>query len=127
MVDIQCYDFEGKPIKSLYQWDVNQVITVRGIPSAASTALHFSNCYSKEALIPVVTETDSGLQTQIPNVLLEDDVPIYMYIYQYDYDGSAQTKYTIIIPLTPRPKPAEYEYIEQTGNMVRWGDLKYGV
>lgn len=126
MSEIACYDFEGKPLKMLYQWDRNQVITVRGVPKASSTAFHFGNNRSKEALNVPLTITGDAFEAKIPNKLLEESLPVMLYIYQQFENGGESTKHTVVIPVIPRPKPSKYEYEETESVAFTWGYLKFG-
>lgn len=117
MSNIKCFDANGDLLKRMYQWDVNQTILVTGLPDAV-TIFHFCNAGSDEAYVVVPTVTDEGYIVKVPNVLLENEVPIIMYSYQETGDEAFRTTFMIHIPVIPRIKPADYEFEDNVDHMT---------
>lgn len=110
MSKIACYDSDGNLLKTLYQWDTNQVMTVKGLDTPPIPAFHFCNRLSNIALVVAPEVSGSDLSVKIPNVLLQQAEPIIAYVYQETEDEGYRTMHAIHIPVIPRPKPDDYEY-----------------
>lgn len=110
MNEIKCYDSDGKVLKQLYQWDLNQYITIKGYTHDDAPMFHM--CHrSSELAIPVVpTVIDDGLKVAIPNELLQEAEPICIYAYRETDDDGARSKYINTILVMRRPKPGDYVY-----------------
>ena len=109
-MNIICYDIDGNLLKTLTQWDINQQIVIKNLSLTNTPEVHFCNSNSELALVGESTYTDGTLTTEVPNILLQESLPIIIYIYVPKGDGSAKTTYSIRIPVNPRVKPADYEY-----------------
>ena len=109
-MNITCYDIDGNLLKTLTQWDINQKIVINNLSLTNTPEVHFCNTHSELALVGESTYSDGTLTTEVPNILLQENLPIIVYIYVPKGDGSAKTTYSIRIPVNPRPKPADYEY-----------------
>lgn len=146
MEKILCYDSSGKPLKRLYQWDLNQTITVKKFSSPFRGAsldgsepigtpvqfgdnaeFHFCNRLSEEALVVVPTydQTTFALTVSIPNILFQQPENITAYLYEEwlpDAAGmnSSRTTHRIEIPIVPRVMPSDYEYIENINAPSLW-------
>lgn len=110
-MSIVCYDSNGNVLKHLYQWDINQTITISGLDVSESTVFHFCNRASEVALVVTPSVVDNMFRVDIPNVLLQQKYAIIAYLYETDNNGS-RTMRAIQIPLFPRPVPSDYEYID---------------
>ena len=117
MSNIKCFDANGDLLKRMYQWDINQTILVTGLPDAV-TIFHFCNAGSDEAYVVVPTVTDDGYTVKVPNILLENEVPIIMYSYQETGEDAFRTTFMIHIPVIPRIKPADYEFEDNVDHMT---------
>lgn len=96
---------------SFYQWDVNQKLTASDL--AAGEEVHFSNALMKEALVVKAYKFDNtaDIVVDVPNILLQHDIPITAYRYEKD-NGSAKTCKGCIFQVIARPKPTDYVYTE---------------
>lgn len=110
MSNIICYDSDNNVLKTLYQWDNNQTMTVRGVDMPPTPVFHFCNRLSNLALVVSPTVSGTDLIVKIPNILLQQAEPIIAYLYQNTDDNSYRTMHAIHIPVIPRPKPDDYEY-----------------
>lgn len=112
MSNITCFDSDNNLLKTLYQWDNNQVMTVRGIDMPPIPVFHFCNRRSHIALVVSPEVSGSDLTVKIPNILLQQAEPIIAYVYQDTDNDGYRTMRAIHIPVIPRPKPDDYEYEE---------------
>ena len=110
MSNIICYDSDNNVLKTLYQWDNNQTMTVRGVDMPPVPVFHFCNRLSNLALVVSPTVSGTDLIVKIPNILLQQAEPIIAYLYQDTDDDGYRTMHAIHIPVIPRPKPDDYEY-----------------
>ena len=111
-MSIICYDSDGNVLKSLYQWDNNQTITISGLDVSQAPVFHFSNRLNTLALVVAPTISGSSVTANVPNLLLQQAEPIICYVYQSTEQDGSRTAHVIRIPVIPRPKPDDYEYNE---------------
>lgn len=109
MYKIKCYDSAGNPLKHLYQWDVNRVIIVKGLPDDP-TVFHFCNSDNSVAYVVTPEVLEDGYSVIVPNTLLETAEPIFLYSYQQNGDNSFRTTFLIRVPVIERSKPEDYIY-----------------
>lgn len=111
-MSITCYDSDGNVLKSLYQWDNNQTLTVQGLDMPPTPVFHFCNRLSNLALVVNPTVSGTAVTVSIPNILLQQAEPIIAYVYQDTENNGYRTMHAIHIPVIPRPKPDDYEYTD---------------
>lgn len=111
MYDITCLDSYGEVITNLTQWDVNQSLTIKNTGLTSAPLFHFCNKNSKEALVVKSTLKDNIITVKVPNILLQEGIPIMVYLYAYSSLTSGKTLATVKIPVRPRPRPSDYEYV----------------
>lgn len=94
----------------LYQWDLNQVLEVRGLSYATAPVVHFTNAIQRVALVCQASMDAAGVITApIPNSLLQQSYPLLAYI--VEYAGSrVKTKRLVQVPVVARNRPADYIY-----------------
>ena len=97
----------------LYQWDEEQVLSIKGVTYRNKPAVHFANKNSKMALVIEPTITSNSITASIPNSLLREPYPIIAYLYSFD-DGNKTIK-TVCIPVVPRTKPDNYVFVDDEG------------
>lgn len=106
----------------LYQWDLNQTLTIYGV-SVKHPILHFN---SKSMVFSVVrhpTVDNSGvISCEIPNSLLQKAEPITVYVCQYDGE-IFKTYYTLELKVKGRPKPADYTLEVDDGEVYSFTEL----
>lgn len=112
MSNIKCYDSSGTLLKTLYQWDINQSVTIKGLTDNETYVFHFCNRLSKEAMVVPPEHVDTDITVKIPNILLQQPESIVMYIYKETPDNGKKTMYAVQIPVIKRLKPDDYEYNE---------------
>lgn len=123
MTNVICYDSDGNVLESLTQWDVGQSLVIKGISSTITPTFHFCNKRSTRALVVPSEVNADGIGAKIPNILLQDGIPLIAYIYYQKNEDSARTMYTVTIPVTPRTKPFDYEYEENIG-YTNWVEIE---
>ena len=92
--------------KYLTQWDKGQVLIVDEYPQ--NTQVHFSN---KKCETAYVLETDENLEVEIPDILLQDPLPITIWIYKIDgtqHYAESKQEYQVI----KRVRPESYVYTD---------------
>lgn len=105
-----CFDCYGTyTTDSVYQWDLNRRLAIRGLNYASAPAIHFSNKKSTEALVVQSTIEDGVIYCDVPNILLQEPYDIVGYVCEC-LDQELITYETIRIPIKARVKPADYAY-----------------
>lgn len=99
--------------KSLWQWDLNQQLTVAG----DCTEVHYLD---RGALSTLTVAVKDG-KADIPNILLQKAGRLVVYAYIIDAQDH-HTKVCETFGIAPRPKPAEYVYTET--EVKTWSDLQ---
>lgn len=111
MNEIQVYDRNGAPITELRQYDRDVLVHIREPGVASAVPVHFFNRSSKQALV-VKTEYAAGtLKAKIPNILLEDDLPVTGYLY-VTTDTESRSLYGFTITVRHRPIPGDFVHVE---------------
>lgn len=101
---------------SLYQWDLNQVLSVTGLNLAVTPEVHFSNANMDRAIVRQATMVDHVVSVAIPNSLLQDPFTIRAYIGIYE-DDTFKVVERVDIPIIPRARPNDYR-IEDTDEEI---------
>lgn len=99
--------------KSLWQWDLNQQLTVAG----DCTEVHYLDRGAPSTLTVAVKDG----KADIPNILLQKAGRLVVYAYIIDAQDH-HTKVCETFGIAPRPKPAEYVYTET--EVKTWSDLQ---
>lgn len=89
------------------QWDKGQVLICDECPRG--TQIHFSNTRSELAY---VVETDSNLEAEVPDILLQEPYPITAWIYREE-NGIFYTENRREIQVIKRPRPESYVYTDE--------------
>lgn len=99
--------------KSLWQWDLNQQLTVAG----DCTEVHYLDRGAPSTLTVAVKDG----KADIPNILLQKAGRLIVYAYIIDAQDH-HTKVCETFGIAPRPKPAEYVYTET--EVKTWSNLQ---
>lgn len=95
-------------VEPLYQWDINQVLEIRGLSLSFTPEIHFANTDMERAIVRQATVDSAGVITaDIPNSLLQDPYPVAAFVCGYEGETFA-TYYRIDIPVKARNKPSDY-------------------
>lgn len=101
---------------SLYQWDLNQVLTVSGLNLTVAPEVHFSNALMDKAIVRQSTLANNIVSVQIPNSLLQSPLTIKAHI--GIYEGSTFKVVELVeIPVIAKARPADY-VIENTDEEI---------
>lgn len=111
MTDLFCHDTHGYPVEFFTQWDLNLVVVIDGVDITTRPAVKIRNKLSKAAIVVMPTIVNGSICVDVPNVLLQQALPIIFEIfYEYD-DGSVKTRYIFSIPVVPSQKPEDYTMV----------------
>ena len=92
---------------SLYQWDLNQVLSVTGLNLAVVPEVHFSNANMDKAIVRQATKVNNVVSVAIPNSLLQDPLTIHAHIGIYEGDTFKVVE-RVDIPVIPKKRPGDY-------------------
>ena len=109
MPNIKILDSKGRRLKTLYQWDVNPIITIFGLDTSEDLVAHFCNRLSEEAIVVEPDEIGEYVSFVVPNELLEEPENITVYILEKNWDFEERTIHQISIPVKPRIKSEEQD------------------
>ena len=94
---------------SLYQWDTNQDLVIRGLSLPTVPEIHFTNADMDRAIVRQSTMDEAGIITaRIPNSLLQKPYKIKAYVCIYEGD-TFRSLYQITIPVQARNMPLDYK------------------
>lgn len=95
-------------VEPLYQWDLNQELSIHGLSLSRVPEVHFANMAMDRAIVRQATMDAAGVvKVDVPNALLQKPYPITAYICGYT-GATFETYYKIEIPVTPRERPYDY-------------------
>ena len=93
---------------SLYQWDLNQVLSVIGLNLAVVPEVHFSNANMDKAIVRQASMENHVVSVGIPNSLLQDPLTIHAHI--GIYEGSTfKVVEKVEIPVIAKERPSDYQ------------------
>lgn len=90
----------------LYQWDTGRKIEIISNESFVKE-VHFSNSDKDDALVVVPYEENGSIYANIPNILLQKNMPIKLYL-----TTTERTLKRFMLTVYPRAKPDGYVYTE---------------
>lgn len=111
MFEVICYDYTGKPVDFLVQWDCGITIEVRNIELVTAPIVHFSNKFSEKSLAVKdgVVYKNKTLTFPLPDKMLREPYMITVYIYVHEYDKNrGKTMNIAKLPVMSKPKPEGY-------------------
>ena len=108
-VNLNCYG--TYTTDHVYQWDLNQTLTITGSNVDEITAIHFCNKKCDLATVVNVTRDSEGVSAPIPNALLEVPYDVIAYVHTIN-DNQAKTIEIINSPVIARIKPDDYVFEE---------------
>lgn len=107
MIKANFNSYKSYVTDSLYQWDLNQVLTVTGLNLTVVPEVHFYNRNTERAIPRQATMTNHVVSVDIPNSLLQDPLTIYAHIGIYE-GKTFKVVELVEIPVTPRERPSDY-------------------
>ena len=93
---------------SLYQWDLNRVLSVTGLNLTVAPEVHFSNASMDKAIVRQATLLNHIVSVGIPNSLLQEPLTISAHIGIYEGDTFKVVE-VISIPVIAKKRPADYQ------------------
>lgn len=99
--------FNGRP--RFKQWDLNQKLICEGVEPG--TQIHFASSDSEKALVVESYELNGKTIANVPNILLQVAIQLYVYVYIRESDEK-YTIHRVIFGVDERPKPDDYVYTE---------------
>lgn len=117
MIKANFNTYDNYVTDSVYQWDINQVLTVTGLNLSVVPEVHFSNyAMNDRSIVRQATSENQIISVQIPNSLLQYAYPIKAYIGIYE-GGTFKVVETITIPVIAKERPIDYK-IEDTDEEI---------
>lgn len=112
-----CFNCYGSyTTDTVFQWDLNHILEIRGLTVDHAPTVHFCNRKSETAIV-VQSEIDGdAIIAPVPNQLLQEPYNIIAYVHVYD-ENHAKTVEIVNIPLTKRVKPDDYQFTENVDVM----------
>lgn len=111
-------------VESLYQWDKDQILEIRGLSVPSVPEIHFTNEVMDRAIVRQATMDDAGIITvDIPNSFLQKPYKITAYICVYEGE-TFETLYTILISINARKKPNDYTIEDTDGEIYSFNALE---
>ena len=101
---------------SLYQWDINQVLSVSGLNLDVAPEIHFSNSNMDKAIVRQASLDNLIVSVNIPNSLLQEALTIKAHIGIYE-GNTFKVVELIEIPVIAKTRPSDYK-IENTDEEI---------
>lgn len=92
-----------------YQWDFGIKLTSPDLK--VGDEVHFHNKIISEPLTTKAYEDGGQVVVDVPNILLQNDVPLFVFQYVFT-EESGYTNTCVAFKVLTRPKPADYVYTE---------------
>lgn len=110
-------------VDPLYQWDLNQTLTIYGLSLASVPEIHFSNEGMTAAIVRQSAMNDAGvISVDVPNSLLQKSSPISVYVCIYEGD-TFKSLYKIVVPIKARTMPGDYTIMDNDGEVYSFNAL----
>lgn len=111
-------------VETLYQWDKNQTLEIRGLSLASIPEIHFTSVGMDRAIVRQASMSNAGVITaMIPNSLLQKPAKIMAYVCIYE-GKTFESLYAIEIPVKTRSKPNDYTLENDDGEIYSFNALE---
>lgn len=107
MIRANFYAYNNYLTDNLYQWDINQELTISGLNLVDAPEIHFESADMERALVRQSTINDGVVTVRIPNSLLQKPHTIRAYVGVYEGDTFKVIE-EVEIPVIARAKPMDY-------------------
>lgn len=108
MIKATFYNQNRYNVSDLYQWDLNQVMTVYGLSLPSVPEFHFINDTMSRSIVRQATMDNAGvISVEIPNALLQKPYTITAHICIRNGD-KFKSLYKMALHVKPRNKPTDY-------------------
>ena len=108
---------------SLYQWDLNQVLVIRGLNLSVAPEVQFANANMDRAIVRQSTLENGVVTVDIPNSLLQTALPVKAYVGVYEGETFKVIE-EISIPVRPKPRPFDYVIEDTDGEIYSFKALE---
>ena len=110
-------------VDPLYQWDLNQVLEIRGLSMPATPEVHFTNGAMVRAVRRFATMDAAGvIRVEVPNAILQKPHAIRALVCLREGEVFKTYK-ELRIPVKERPQPADYT-ITDDGDLYSFLELE---
>lgn len=100
-------------VDPLYQWDLNQILEIRGLSLASTPEIHFTNDIMVRAIRRFATMDAAGvIRVEVPNAMLQTTAAIKALVCIREGEVF-KTYHEIRIPVKARQKPADYTITDE--------------
>ncbi len=122
MIKVNFNAYASYVTDSIYQWDINRVLTVEGLNLETVPEVHFSNSAIDGAIVRQASYNNFVVNVDIPNSLLQ--MPLTIKAHIGVYEGKAfKTVEVVEIPVIPRKRPADYQIEDTDGEIFSFKAL----
>ncbi len=111
---------------SLYQWDINQVLSVSGLNLSVAPEVHFSNANMDKAIVRQAVLNNHVVSVKIPNSLLQEPLTIHAHIGIYEGDTFKVVE-RVDIPIIRKERPADYRIENSDEEIYSFEALKNAI
>lgn len=108
MINVNFRAYASYVTDSLYQWDINQKLSVSGLNLSVAPEVHFSNANTDRAIVKQATLDNHIVTVDIPNSLLQMPLTIKAHIGIYESDTFKVIE-KVEIPVIARKRPSDYQ------------------
>ena len=108
---------------SLWQWDLNQTLELRGLNLSSAPEVHFSNANMDRAIVRQATNVDQVVRVEIPNSLLQDPLTIQAHVGIYE-GKTFKVIEKVVIPVNPRKRPFDYQIQDSDEEIYSFKELE---
>ena len=121
-MELEFYDSENNLLNEITQWDINRKLKIKGLTLIQAPMIHFYNQYCSRALVVQSAVSENEILVNIPNILLQKDVPITVAIFVEETENEAKTVYMNNINVKTKMKPEDYTF-EENIEYINWKEL----
>ena len=117
-------DKNAYEVDSLYQWDLNRVLEIRGLSVPSIPEIHFTHTAMDRAIVRQAKMDNAGIITvDVPNSLLQKpyDITVYVCIYEGD---TFKSLYKMVIPVKARKCPNDYTFVDNGEDIYSFNKLE---
>ena len=111
---------------TVYQWDINQTLTVNGLNISVAPEIHFTNSSMDKAIVRHAKLKNNVVTVDIPNSLLQSPLKIEAYIGIYENETFKIIE-LVEIPVIPKTKPADYQLENSDAEVYSFESLKNSI
>lgn len=108
---------------TLYQWEIDRVLSVSGLNLSVAPEVHFSNANMDRAVVKQSVMNKGIVSVTIPNSLLQDPLTIHAHIGIYEGD-TFKVLEKIEIPVLPRKRPVDYRIEDSDEEIYSFKELE---